>query len=284
MNLISDVLLDTLIDCVKVLPFLLVTVFLMEYLEHRAADRLLLAVQRAGRFGPALGGAVGCIPQCGFSAACAQLFNGGLVSAGTLAAVFLSTSDEAIPVLLGHPDQLGTVGTLLAVKFCIAVLAGFCIDLLWSRKRQQEAFQRSVGEHTCECDEGASLGAILKEAVKRTLSILLFLFIFSLMLALLIEGLGEDVFASFLLPGPFQPFLTGLFGFIPNCASSVLLTQLYLDGMITFGSAIAGLSTASGVGLLVLLRGRHGIKTCAILLGSVYAAAVLAGLILQLLF
>ena len=282
MERLWDVLLDALIDCAKLTPFLLVTVFLMEYLEHRAADKLVGAVRRAGRFGPLLGAAAGCIPQCGFSAACAQLFNGGFVSAGTLVAVFLATSDEALPILLGHPDALDTALLLLAVKAALGVAAGYAVDALWRRDRQQAALQLEAGEHRCECRQGAPLGRILLEAVRRTLSILLFLFIFSAMLGLLIEGVGRERPASFLLPGPFQPLLAALFGFIPNCAASVLLTQLYLDGMISFGSAVAGLGTAAGVGLLVLLRSRHRARTYAIVLGGTYAAAALCGMLLQL--
>lgn len=282
MERLWDVLLDALIDCAKLTPFLLVTVFLMEYLEHRAADKLVGAVRRAGRFGPLLGAAAGCIPQCGFSAACAQLFNGGFVSAGTLVAVFLATSDEALPILLGHPDALDTALLLLAVKAALGVAAGYAVDALWRRDRQQAALQLEAGEHRCECRQGAPLGRILLEAVRRTLSILLFLFIFSAMLGLLIEGVGRERLASFLLPGPFQPLLAALFGFIPNCAASVLLTQLYLDGMISFGSAVAGLGTAAGVGLLVLLRSRHRTRTYAIVLGGTYAAAALCGMLLQL--
>lgn len=282
MERLWDVLLDALIDCAKLTPFLLVTVFLMEYLEHRAADKLVGAVRRAGRFGPLLGAAAGCIPQCGFSAACAQLFNGGFVSAGTLVAVFLATSDEALPILLGHPDALDTALLLLAVKAALGVAAGYAVDALWRRDRQQAALQLEAGEHRCECRQGAPLGRILLEAVRRTLSILLFLFIFSAMLGLLIEGVGRERLASFLLPGPFQPLLAALFGFIPNCAASVLLTQLYLDGMISFGSAVAGLGTAAGGGLLVLLRSRHRARTYAIVLGGTYAAAALCGMLLQL--
>lgn len=282
MERLWDVLLDALIDCAKLTPFLLVTVFLMEYLEHRAADKLVGAVRRAGRFGPLLGAAAGCIPQCGFSAACAQLFNGGFVSAGTLVAVFLATSDEALPILLGHPDALDTALLLLAVKAALGVAAGYAVDALWRRDRQQAALQLEAGEHRCECRQGAPLGRILLEAVRRTLSILLFLFILSAMLGLLIEGVGRERLASFLLPGPFQPLLAALFGFIPNCAASVLLTQLYLDGMISFGSAVAGLGTAAGVGLLVLLRSRHRARTYAIVLGGTYAAAALCGMLLQL--
>lgn len=282
MDQLWDVILDALLDCAKLTPFLLVTIFLMEYLEHRAADQMLSAVRRAGRFGPLLGGLVGCIPQCGFSTACAQLFNGGFVSAGTLVAVFLATSDEALPILLGQPGQLDTVALLIGIKVVLAVAVGFLLDTLWKRDRQLAALDREAHVHQCECERGASFGRILVEAIRRTLSILLFLFLFSLMLGMLIEGIGEEQFAALLLPGPFQPLLAALFGFIPNCAASVLLTQLYLDGMISFGSAIAGLCTASGVGLLVLLRGRHRFRTFAIILGTTYVAAALAGLLLQL--
>jgi len=269
-------------DCLRLVPFLLLTVFLMEYLEHRAGNRLVATVRRAGRFGPALGAALGCIPQCGFSAACAHLFNGGLVSAGTLAAIFLSTSDEALPILLSHPDRLATVAPLLIAKVAVALIAGFALDALWSRSRQQAAYIANAHEHDCECTEDSAIGRILLEAVKRTLSILLFLVFFSFLLGLLIEVIGEEQLAACLLPGPFQPLLAGLIGFIPNCAASVLLTQLYLDGMISFGSAVAGLCTASGVGLLVLLRGKRRAKEYAIVLGTIYLAAALAGLILQL--
>ena len=283
MERLWDVLLDALIDCAKLTPFLLVTVFLMEYLEHRAADKLVGAVRRAGRFGPLLGAAAGCIPQCGFSAACAQLFNGGFVSAGTLVAVFLATSDEALPILLGHPDALDTALLLLAVKAALGVAAGYAVDALWRRDRQQAALQLEAGEHRCECQQGAPLGRILLEAVRRTLSILLFLFIFSAMLGLLIEGVGRERLASFLLPGPFQPLLAALFGFIPNCAASVLLTQLYLDGMISFGSAVAGLGTAAGVGLLVLLRTNRNWKENAAVVAILYGFSVLAGIAVTLL-
>ena len=197
-------------------------------------------------------------------------------------AVFLATSDEALPILLGHPDALDTALLLLAVKAALGVAAGYAVDALWRRDRQQAALQLEAGEHRCECRQGAPLGRILLEAVRRTLSILLFLFIFSAMLGLLIEGVGRERLVSFLLPGPFQPLLAALFGFIPNCAASVLLTQLYLDGMISFGSAVAGLGTAAGVGLLVLLRSRHRARTYAIVLGGTYAAAALCGMLLQL--
>ncbi len=275
----AEILLDALIDCAKLLPFLLVTVFVMEWIEHRAGERLSDALQRAGRFGPFAGALLGCIPQCGFSAACAQLFNGGLITAGTLVAVFLSTSDEAVPILIAYPNGWRDVGLLILAKLVVSVAAGLTLDTLWRRDRQQAAFA-GLEPHACESD--GRFVNILWASVKRTLSIFAFLFLVTLALGALIALVGEERLAACLLPGPFQPVLAALIGFIPNCAASVLLTRLYLDGMISFGSAVAGLSTAAGVGLLVLLRGKHGAKTYLIVLGTVFAVAVLAGLALQL--
>ncbi len=274
-----DALLDAVIDSLKIAPFLLVTLFLMEYIEHRAAGRFERAMQRAGRFGPLLGGALGLVPQCGFSAACAQLFNGGLVTAGTLAAVFLSTSDEAVPLLIANPAGISSLWKLLVIKFLMAIVAGLLLDTIWPIRKQQSAWAAVETPHHCDSD--GRFMSILWAAIRRMLSILLFLFIITLSLNLIIGFIGEERFAALLLPGFFQPFIAALIGFIPNCASSVLITQLYLDGMISFGSAVAGLGTASGIGLIVLLRGKRGARTCATILATVFVAAVLTGLLFQ---
>lgn len=279
MEMFFDALLDAVLDCLKLVPFLLLTVFLMEYIEHRAAGRFESAMQRAGRFGPVVGSLLGLVPQCGFSAACAQLFNGGLVTAGTLAAVFLSTSDEAIPILLSNPAGIPALWRLIIVKIAVAIITGFLLDTLWSLKRQEAAYAVTEAPHRCSSD--SRLKNIVWAAVKRTLSILLFLFLVTLILNLLIAFIGEARLAALMLPGFFQPIIAALIGFIPNCAASVLITQFYLDGMISFGSAAAGLCTASGIGLIVLLKGKRGAKTCALVLGTVFIASVLAGILLQ---
>ena len=279
-----ELILDALLDTLKLAPFLLLTILLMEWIEHRAADRFTTALQKAGRFGAPAGALLGLFPQCGFSAACAHLFNGGLVSAGTLVAVFLSTSDEALPILISSPDGRSAVWRLVLTKVAVALIAGIIVDLIWPLRRQNAAYALTEEPHACECERNAPFREILWAAVQRTLSILLFVFLFTLALNVLIAFIGEERFAALLLPGPFQPLLAAVIGFIPNCAASVLLTQLYLDGLITFGSAIAGLCSASGVGLLVLLRGKRGWKTYARVLGAVYLSSALAGTVLQLLF
>lgn len=279
-----DLLLDAVIDCAKLVPFLLVTLLLIEYLEHRAAGKFERALSRAGKFGPVAGAALGCVPQCGFSAACSQLFNGGLISAGTLVAVYLSTSDEALPILLASPGQWKTVGLVIAVKVVIAIITGFALDAVWRIDKQQADYVETAQPHAAECHCDGSWGHLILAAVKRMLGILFFIFLISLLLNVGIAAVGEERIGALLLPGSAQPFLAALVGMIPNCAASVLLTKLYLEGLISFGSVIAGLSTAMGIGLLVLLKGRRKPRTYAIVLGATYASAVLFGSIFQLIF
>ena len=280
MEVAIDILLDAVLDCLKLLPFLFLTIFLMEYIEHRAEEKFIHTIQNSGKFGPLIGAALGIVPQCGFSAACAELFNGGLVTAGTLVAVFLSTSDEAVPILLADPSGWRDVLRLILVKFLIAVVAGFVLDAVWSIGRQQREYVEHSEPHVCESDE--KIGNILKAAAKRTLEILLYLFLFTLGIAVLIHFIGEDRLAALMLPGPFQPLIAAVIGLIPNCAASVLLTRLYLQGMISFGAAVAGLCSAAGIGMLVLLKGKRKPGIYAIVIGVTFGVAVVSGMLLQL--
>ena len=280
MSEILDILIESLIDCAKLLPFLFLTVLLMEYIEHRAGERFLSSMQKAGRFGPAIGALLGCVPQCGFSAACAQLYNGGLVTAGTLVAVFLSTSDEAVPVLLSNPSGWKTVLFLLLTKLVIALLAGFLVDFIWKVSKQKEEYLEHCKPHICESDE--KMKNIFIAALKRTAEIFLYLLLFTVLIGLVIYFVGEERLASLLLPGPVQPILAALVGLIPNCAASVLLTQLYTKEMISFGAVIAGLCSSAGIGMLVLLKGKRGGKVKAMVIGITFLVAVISGLLLQL--
>lgn len=280
MEPILDILLDTLADCLRLVPFLFITVLVMEWLEHRAGERFVALIKKAGRVGPLLGAGLGLVPQCGFSAACAELFNGGLVTAGTLAAVFLSTSDEALPVLLADPAGVKSVAKLVLAKVVIAVIAGFLLDLVWRPERQMASYKKHAAPHMCESDR--EVGHILFAVLRRTAEIIGFLFLFTFIISLLVSFIGEEALAQMLLPGPFQPVIAACIGFIPNCAASVLLTRLYIDGMITFGAAVAGLCTAAGIGLIVLLRGSRRLRDYLYLLAGVFTAAVVSGILLQL--
>ena len=282
MEELLDLILDAVLDCLNILPFLFATVLLMEYIEHRAGDRFTLSIQKAGRFGPSVGALLGIVPQCGFSAACAHLFNGGLVSAGTVVAVFLSTSDEALPILISDRSDFASVGKLILIKFIIACLFGFLTDLVWPLHRQRKNFESAHIQHSCSCTEKAGWKDILFAALQHTASIIGFLFLVTLLLNVLIFWIGEDRFSAFLLPGPFQPVLAAVIGLIPNCAASVLLTKLYLSGMITLGSAVSGLASAAGIGFLVLLRGKRKPSDYLRIFCMVFLSAVISGIIIQL--
>ena len=268
-------------DCLILFPILFLTFFFIEYLEHRAGKQFLDRVERAQKTGPLWGALIGLVPQCGFSVSCAHLFNGGIVTAGTLIAVFLSTSDEALPVLLSHRSALPVIWKLLLVKVVLAMVAGYLVDFLWTREKQHQSFAKKNIEHECHIQE-SSIGELLRESLKRTLEVWAALFIVSIVLTFVMEHVPKESIQRFLLQGAFQPFLAALFGFIPNCAVSVVLVELYLSDLISFGAVVAGLSSAAGLGILALLRGKRGVKTYAAILAACYGAASLAGLLIQL--
>lgn len=282
MHVVLDVLPEVVLDTLKLMPFLFLSFLFLEYLEHKAGDGLSKSVRRAGAYGPVLGAVLGIIPQCGFSAACAQLFNSGLISAGTMAAVFVSTSDEAIPLMLSHADHIGMIVLLIGLKALLGVIFGFLLDLCWSKTKQQQYFRLRGHHHECGVREDGGLWDILLEGFKRTLEVLLYVFLISLIVEALVEAIGTERMGRLLLSGPFQPFVAGLLGFLPGCAPSVLLTELYLGRMISFGSVVSGLCTGAGMGLLLLLKGKHTIKVYLIILGGMYAFSTLMGTVLQL--
>ncbi len=276
------VLLDALLDALKALPFLFGAYLLIEFLEHRASGRLTAVLSKLGPWGPVGGAVLGCVPQCGFSVAAANFYAGRLISPGTLLAVFLATSDEAVPILLSQPQALPNLLRLLGVKLAAGILFGLLLDLICRR------FPRGDGEEPfhelcadCDCEHKG----ILRSALHHTGKVFFFLLLVSALLALAIYFVGEDSISGFLLSGSiFQPLLAALIGFIPNCAASVVLTELYLTGSLSFGSAVAGLCTGAGFGLLVLFRANRRPKENLCLMGALYVSAVLAGAACSFLF
>lgn len=270
-----DILLDAILDTLKALPFLFGAYLLIEFLEHRASSRFSSALSRLGRFGPLGGAVLGCVPQCGFSVAAANFYAGRLISPGTLLAVFLATSDEAIPILLSHPGAAPSLLRLLGVKLAAAALFGLLTDLMCSRflkARAQEPFQELCRD--CGCGHGG----IFRSALRHTGKVFLFLLLVNIFLGFTIYFVGKDAISRLLLSGSvFQPLLAALIGFLPNCAASVLLTELYLRGSLSFGSAVAGLCTGAGLGLLVLFRTNRHPKENLCLAGALYVFAVIAG-------
>ncbi len=265
MELIMDILLDAVIDSVKILPFLFLTYLLMEYLEHKTGELTEKYVQKTEHFGPLIGGLFGIIPQCGFSAAASNLYAGRVITLGTLIAIYLSTSDEMIPLLISEHFPVGTMLKILAVKALIGIIAGFIIDFA------VHAHHRSKGralddpmrigelcekEHChCEEEEDASLFGIAKSAFVHTFHIFLFVLGLTIILNAIIEIIGHAQFSELLKTNPIvSHLLAGLLGLIPNCAPSVIITELYLEQMITTGTMMSGLLVGAGIGLLVLFR------------------------------
>lgn len=273
-------------DTLQTLPILLAVYLLLEFLEsRRITERLAGTVEKIG---PAAGALVGCIPQCGFAAAASSMYSQKFLSAGTLIAVFLSTSDEALPILLASPDGWDKVVPLLAAKLVLAIGAGYLFQWTLFRKETSVPGEASIQEtidHDCCGHHSHTPGkwAILWQAVRRTLHIGVFLLVTSAVVELAVHGLGEDLLNKLLLNGSvFQPLLTALIGLIPGCAVSVILTQLFLAGNLSFGAAVAGLATGAGFGYLVLVKECRDWKAIGKIVGCTYLAAAIGGMVLQL--
>lgn len=282
---IWDVLLDALIDSAKMLPFLFLAFLLMEFIEHRAGDKLVNFLQKNGGGcvgGAAVGAVVGCVPQCGFSVAAANLYAGRVITTGTLIAVFISTSDEAIPILLAHPERIGAIWRLIAAKIIIAAAAGIITDIVIKALRLEkdgEGIENICTESGCGCGSHG----IWYSSFRHTVNIFIFILTVNIIFGMIMAFAGEDTVKDFLGGmGFFQPVLSGIIGMIPNCAASALITELYAEGAITFGSAVSGLCAGAGVGLAVLFRANKNIRENLVITGIIYAVGVLSGMILML--
>ena len=251
-----DVLMDTAIDGIKLLPFLLITYIIMEYIEHKTGEKAKKVIQKSGKFGPLWGGILGIFPQCGFSAAAANLYAGKIITLGTLIAIFLSTSDEMLPVLISEAAPIGTILEILGIKLVIGIIVGFLIDIVgraFKKKKEEGPSEEAIGEicehEHCHCEEEG----IFLSALKHTLHIFIFILLVTLALNMVIYFMGEETLANIILNKPIiGPIIAAIVGFIPNCAGSVIITKLYLSQVISMGSMIAGLLVGSGIGILVL--------------------------------
>lgn len=281
--MILPVIQDTLADALKLLPFLFVTYLIMEYIEHRTSEKTRLLMKKSGKWGPAFGGLLGMLPQCGFSTAASNLYAGRIITLGTLLAVFLSTSDEMLPVLISEQAPINLILKILAIKVVIGICAGFLTDLLCRRHRdndQDEMRIEQICDHQhCHCGEGN----FFSSALRHTLQVFLFILVISFLLNLLVDFVGEDKLEVFLTKRAILgPLFAGLIGLIPNCASSVLLTRLYLSGMLGVGSMLAGLLAGSGVGLLVLYKVNDNIRENIRITLLLYFIGVLCGIVIEM--
>lgn len=274
-----DVIADSFIDSIKLLPFLFITYLVMEYLEHKAGERMQEAIRGAGKGGPLLGAILGIFPQCGFSAAASNLYAGRIITAGTLISVFLSTSDEMLPIMISANAGMGLIAKVLAVKVIVAVIAGFAVDCVFRKDKKGIQIGHLCEQHHCHCEEG-----ILKSSLHHTAEIFVYILIISLVLNALIAWIGEDALGGLILNRPAAgAAAAGLVGLIPNCAASVVITQLYLEGVLNAGAMVAGLLSGTGVGLLVLLRVNDDRRENFRLIGLLYVIGVAAGITVELL-
>lgn len=282
-ELVKDAFLDALTDSVKILPILFLTYLLIEYVEHHMSQRMEHLIRKAGRLGPLFGGALGVIPQCGLSGAAAEFYAARVVSVGTLFSIILATSDEMLPILLSEANRvpLPKILLILGLKFVIGVAAGFAVDAVMSHHRRVEVSE-GIGEFGAEHSEGHKHG-ILRGAVTHSVTIILIIFAVSALLNLAFGAVGEERIAAFFPDIPFvSEMIAALIGLIPNCSASVVLTELYVAGVIGAGPMMAGLLVNGGVALLILWRSNRPRTDSLRITVVLYAVSVLAGTLVGL--
>ncbi len=267
------------IDTLKAIPFLFLAYLLMEFIEHKASSKMESTLAKIGHSGPFAGSLLGCIPQCGFSATASNLYTAGLVTEGTLIAVFLATSDEAIPILISNPSSYNSIWKIIISKIIIGVVMGFGVDIALKLLKIKKVSVDMCKDCGCEEESG-----IWRPTLIHTLKTTLFIFIVNIIIGYAIHLLGEDRLSEILLSGHFaQPFITALFGLIPNCAISSAITALYINGSLSFGATISGLCSGAGVGLAVLLKANPIKKENLRIILTMYLSSSLIGLLLMLL-
>ena len=288
MQTILDALIDAGIDTLKLIPFLFLTYLLMEFIENKTSKKTQKAIQKSGKFGPILGGIIGMFPQCGFSTMGANLYAARIITLGTLFSIFLSTSDEMLPILISEQRNVKEILIILGIKVAIAVITGLIIDLIIriyrkAKKKKQfeeEKIEEICDKENCHCEEDG----IFKSALKHTLNIIIYIFLITLAINILVGFIGEDSIKNLVLNKPIiGPMISSLIGLIPNCAGSVILTDFYLSGVINLGTMIGGLLTNCGIGMLVLFKVNKNKKENLKILGLAYLIGVIWGIVLSIL-
>lgn len=274
----KEIIIDTIKDNLKLLPFLFLTFLFLEYLEHRLSNKNKKKLEKSGRFGPFIGGLIGAFPQCGFGVAATNLYVARIITIGTLISVYLSTSDEMLPILLSEGTNIGVIIKLITLKVVIGIIWGIIIDFIFRSKIEKNNIHDICEEDHCDCEHG-----IFKSSIKHTLNIALFIFIISFILNIIMEYYGmEKLEHIFLNNNILGSFVSSLIGLIPNCGASVVITELYLNNLLSLGSAMAGLLTGSGVALLVLFKTNHNLKDNIKIVSLVYILGVISGIIIDL--
>lgn len=270
-----ELLKDALLDTIKILPFLFVTYLIIEWIEHKASDKLISGIQKTTKFGPLFGSGFGLLPQCGFSSIASTLYVTRVLSLGTLIAIYLSTSDEMLPIMISNQAPLSLIVKVLSIKFVIGVSVGYFIDFMMRKQKKENIHIDNFCEsEDCHCDEEG----IFISATKHTLKITFYIFVITLLLNMALSVINIE---SILIANPLiSTVASAVVGLIPNCASSIVITQLYLDNVLSFGSMMAGLLTNAGVGLMILFRINHNLKENFKIVGILLGVGIIVGLIL----
>ena len=276
-----DTIIEALIDTLKLLPYLLITFLLLEFIEHKFSEKNQKILVNNKKYGTVVGGILGALPQCGFSSMCANLFSAGIITMGTLIAVFLSTSDEMLPIMISEKINIMILIRIIAFKVIVGIITGFFVDLIYKKKQdKKEEKIKEICEHDhCSCDHDG----ILISSVKHTLKISLFILIANLVINFLFFKVGENTVSKLLLhSNTLTYFISSLVGLIPNCAGSVIITKLYLANMISIGTMLAGLLTGSGLGILLLFKTNKNLKENLIILSVIYFIGTFIGILVDL--
>lgn len=273
-----DIVLDGILDVLKLLPFLFVTFLILEFVEHKISKKSLESLSRHKKIGPILGGIFGGFPQCGFSAMASNLYAGKIITMGTLVAIFLSTSDEMVAVMVGENVPATLIFGIIGVKILVGIIVGLIVDFASGSKIEGDGIKNMCEEEHCHCKNGIFLSSVL-----HTLKTGVFVLIFNLLVGFCIYFVGEETLSSFLnADNVFVYFVASLIGLIPNCAASVVLTEAYISGVVPIGVAMAGLLSGSGVGMLLLFKNNKNKKENFIILEVVCLAGVVFGVLTDL--
>lgn len=274
----KEVILDTIIDSLKLIPFLLVAFIIIELLEHKLNNKTKNIITKSKKIGPIIGSLLGVIPQCGFSVMATNLYITRIITLGTLISIYLSTSDEMLIIMLSEKVEVTLILKILLIKIFFGILYGIIIDKILTKRKTKIANYTLCEEEHCDCNH-----SILLSALKHTMHITIFIFIITLIINTIFNLLGEDYLSKILLNNSIlSPFITGLVGLIPNCAASVILTELYLNNTISLGALIGGLLTSSGSSLLVLIKNNKNKKENISIILLLYILGVISGIIIEL--
>lgn len=273
----SDILIETLLDTLKLIPFLFIAFILIEFIEHKLSKKNKKVLTKTKKYGSIVGSLLGVIPQCGFSVMATNLYITRIISLGTLISIYLSTSDEMLPILISQKTNPIIIIQILLIKVLFAIVYGILIDLILKKRNQKESFHICEEEH-CDCKH-----SIVKSALKHTLSITLFILLMNLIINILFTYIGEGFLSNiFLKDTILGPFITSLIGLIPNCGASVVLTELYLNNAINLSALISGLLTGSGTALIILFKNNKNMKENIFIILLLYTLGAFSGVIIEL--